>query len=117
VEKVNRNLIENVTENVTEKQKSTEKSREKSTEKILMLMKNNPHITIRELIELIGIKERAIIKNINKLKAQNRLRREGPDKGGYWVVIDKQIPCKNEVQHAGHDIIKRNDKNLKTKKL
>ncbi|GHV30490.1 hypothetical protein FACS1894177_03160 [Bacteroidia bacterium] len=70
-------------------EKSAEKSAEsaeKSAEKMLLLMKQNPNITIRQLIELIGIKERAIINNINKLKKSGLLERIGADKGGYWKI-------------------------------
>jgi biotin operon repressor len=38
----------------------------------------------------IGISKRAILKQIDKLKEQGRLRRIGPAKGGYWEVIEKE---------------------------
>ena len=50
-------------------------------------MKENPNITIRQIVDVVGIKERAVIKNINKLKSQNLLHREGADKGGKWIVV------------------------------
>ncbi|GHT61918.1 hypothetical protein AGMMS50239_13910 [Bacteroidia bacterium] len=76
---------EQVPGNEKSAEKSTE-SAEKSAEKMLLLMKQNPNITIRQLIELIGIKERAIINNINKLKKSGLLERIGADKGGYWKI-------------------------------
>jgi len=82
---------ENVIEN---REKTTQKSREKSAEKILLLMKKNPDITIRQIVDIVGIKERAVIKNIKILKSQNLLRREGPDKGGYWVITEKEKKSK-----------------------
>ena len=63
------------------------KSSEKSSEKILNLMKENNKITIKELAEKIGISTRAIEKNIENLKSDNKLKRAGSDKGGYWEII------------------------------
>jgi len=40
-----------------------------------------------QLAKIIGITRRAILKQINKLKNQKRLRRVGPDKGGHWEVV------------------------------
>ncbi len=70
-----------------DKEKSSKKSSEKSSEKILNLMKNNNKITIKELAEKIGISTRAIEKNIENLKSDNKLKRIGSDKGGYWEII------------------------------
>ena len=36
----------------------------------------------------IGISEKAIEKHLSNLKAEGRLKRNGPDKGGEWVVLD-----------------------------
>ena len=36
----------------------------------------------------IGISEKAIEKHLSNLKAEGRLMRNGPDKGGEWVVLD-----------------------------
>lgn len=39
--------------------------------------------------EILGITKRAVLKQVNKLKAQNRLRRVGAARGGYWEVIEQ----------------------------
>lgn len=67
-------------------QKSTRKSTQKSTQKIIELMQNDPAITIAELALHVGITEWAIKKQIRKMKAQGRIQRIGPDKGGHWQV-------------------------------
>jgi len=36
----------------------------------------------------LGITKRAVLKQIDKLKEQGRLRRIGPAKGGYWEVVE-----------------------------
>ena len=50
-------------------------------------MRVDQTITIAQLVENVGVKDRAIKKQIEKLKAQGRIRRVGPDKGGHWEVI------------------------------
>ena len=65
---------------------SAEKSSPKSSQKIIELMKNDPMITIADLALRVGITERAIKKQIGKLKAQGRIQRIGPDRGGRWQV-------------------------------
>ena len=65
-----------------------EKSSQKSSQKIVELMRTDPAITIADLVQNIGITDRAIKKQIEKLKAQGRIRRVGPDKGGYWEVVE-----------------------------
>ena len=64
------------------------KTTEKTTEKIVRLMKANPYITNKELAEVCGITEDGVYWNTKKLKKNNRIRRIGGDKGGYWVVIE-----------------------------
>jgi ATP-dependent DNA helicase RecG len=49
-------------------------------------MRSDPEITIAELAARIGISDRAIKKQITKLKQQHLIRRIGPDKGGHWEV-------------------------------
>lgn len=72
--------------------KSTEDGREKkqkSREKIIQLLKAHPEYSARKLAESIGITPKAIEKQLAKLKADGSIKREGPDKGGRWVVLAK----------------------------
>lgn len=62
---------------------------EKSSAKIVQLMKGNKYITIPEIAVLINITERSVERNIANLKKQNKIYREGADKGGYWRVIEE----------------------------
>jgi len=66
----------------------SQKSSQKSSQKILNLMQQNPAITIHELAEEIGISDRAIKRQITRLKEQGQLIRIGADRGGHWQVID-----------------------------
>ena len=60
----------------------------KSSQKIIEIMQSNPGVTIAELLEQVGIGDKAIEKQILKLKEQNFIRRIGPAKGGYWEVVE-----------------------------
>ena len=63
-------------------------SSQKTDMQIIGLIRQDPSITVEQLRIIIGITGRAVLKQINKLKIQGRLRRVGPDKGGYWEVIE-----------------------------
>ena len=67
---------------------SGQKTTEKTTEKILRLMRENPHITNKELAEACGITEDGVYWNTKKLKENNIIRRVGGDKGGHWEIVD-----------------------------
>ncbi|HRT18437.1 MAG TPA: winged helix-turn-helix transcriptional regulator [Candidatus Paceibacterota bacterium] len=77
-ESVSRELVEKVGSKLVENQI-----------KILLLLKEKPSITKKQLSEILRISKIAVDKNIDKLKSLNLLKRVGPDKGGYWEVIEK----------------------------
>jgi ATP-dependent DNA helicase RecG len=58
----------------------------KTSGKILEAILQNNTITIPELSILIGVTERSIERNIQKLQKEGELKRVGPAKGGYWQV-------------------------------
>jgi predicted HTH transcriptional regulator len=51
-------------------------------------MQGNQKITIADLAQRVGVTDRAIKKQLDKLKTLGRIRRIGPDKGGHWEVIE-----------------------------
>ena len=51
------------------------------------MIKNNNKITINEISAKINKGLTATKERIKKLKKQNKIKRIGPDKGGYWEVI------------------------------
>ena len=104
VAKVTEKLPENsgkVTENsnkVTEKvanklQKVTEKALQlgdvltENKLKILHLIIEDPYITKSDLVSTIGISYTSISRNIEAMRGKY-LRRVGPDKGGFWEIIE-----------------------------
>ena len=76
-------------QNVNETGLSTQKTVEKTVEKILLLMKDNPKITVAKLSEQLHLSRRGIEESIKSLKANNIIRRVGPDKGGHWEIVEE----------------------------
>ena len=50
------------------------------------MLAENPFLTISGLSAAVGIGTKAIEKQLAKLKAEGRLKRVGPDKGGHWEL-------------------------------
>ncbi|MFO7750505.1 MAG: putative DNA binding domain-containing protein [Desulfobacteraceae bacterium] len=59
----------------------------KASGKILNACREKPSVTIPELAVLIGITERSVQRNIQKLQKDGLLRRVGGRKEGHWEVI------------------------------
>ena len=62
-----------------------EKTWVKTPEQILMLLQQNPHMTLSEVAGSIGKSVSTVERAVAKLKKQNRLAYHGPKKGGYWM--------------------------------
>ena len=61
---------------------------ESTTLSVLKLIQENSYITRKELSSKLGISITAIQKHINKLKFNNKIKREGPaTNGGRWVIL------------------------------
>ncbi|ASF46208.1 Fic family protein [Methylovulum psychrotolerans] len=60
----------------------------KTSGKALALLRENTRLTIPELALAIGVTERSIERNLQKLQQENRLRRVGSSKGGYWELLE-----------------------------
>ena len=64
------------------------KSRVKTPDRILRLLRDAPDATRIDIAEALGLSVKAVEKNLAQLKADGRLRRVGPDKGGHWEVVE-----------------------------
>jgi ATP-dependent DNA helicase RecG len=84
-EKTTETATETATEKTTET--ATETATEKTTEKIVRLIRENPHITNKELAAACGITEDGVYWNTKKLRKNNIIRRVGGDFGGHWEVL------------------------------
>jgi predicted HTH transcriptional regulator len=70
-------------------EKTVEKTVGETVEKILKLLQDNPNITQEELVRLTGLTRRGVEWNISQLKAKGVIERIGPNKGGYWKILQK----------------------------
>ncbi|MBO5132270.1 MAG: HTH domain-containing protein, partial [Paludibacteraceae bacterium] len=52
-------------------------------------IRNNPNVTLSEIAEKIGVSRRWIATNMKHLQDTGVVKRVGPNKGGYWKIIDK----------------------------
>ena len=69
-----------------EMKESNQKSNWKSNRKILVAMRRNPKVTIRELQEETGLSESGVKKIIRQLRGEGLVQRIGGAKGGHWEV-------------------------------
>lgn len=56
--------------------------------KLMALLKAHPTATMTELAERLALSRRGVKWQLDKLKAQGRLRRVGPVRGGRWEVLE-----------------------------
>ena len=68
---------------------SNQKGNPKSNQKILMAMRENPNITIKELQEITGLSESGVKKNIRQMREGGIVSRVGGAKGGHWLINSK----------------------------
>ena len=60
------------------------------------MIKEDPYISTSKMAEIIGVDRRNIARNIKKLQEQGVVRRVGPDKGGFWEVIELLLSGKTQ---------------------
>ncbi|MGD9886480.1 MAG: RNA-binding domain-containing protein [Bacilli bacterium] len=59
--------------------------------KIMDTMRNNPNVTINQLMIITGLSEPGIKKNLKMLKQYGCIVRIGANKNGYWEVLKQEI--------------------------
>ncbi len=67
--------------------KTTQKTTQKTAQKILDILAKNPGATRAELASATGLSPDGVKWNLDKLKKSGKIRRVGPDRGGYWEVV------------------------------
>jgi len=70
-------------------EKVDRKGGQKTRETILELIKKDEKITSSKMAEVIGINRSAVSKHLKKLQDEGFIRRDGPDKGGKWVIVGR----------------------------
>ena len=58
------------------------------SDRILALLRRNPSASRREIAATLGTTRSTIRYRLDKLRAAGKIERVGPDKGGYWKVLD-----------------------------
>ena len=81
-------ISKSLQKHIDESSKSDQESRQKSDQRILILMKKNRKITINGICLKLSMSESGVKKVIKKLKEQNKLKRVGSLKSGYWEIIN-----------------------------
>ena len=79
--------FQNVGENVGEKTEKTLKGKAKREQDILGLMRSDPKIPSAELAKTLQVTDRTIERDIARLREENKIKRQGGDKGGEWVIL------------------------------
>lgn len=85
------------TDNGSEKgsELSSEKSRAGSdmphdvVQSILDAIRQNSKVSAAEIAMKLGMSSRAVEKRIKSMRENGIIRRGGPDRGGYWGIIEK----------------------------
>jgi len=65
----------------------SQESNKKTARAILKYLSKNPKVSVNTIVRELSISIEIVRWQIEKLKSAGRLRRIGPDKGGYWEVI------------------------------
>lgn len=67
--------------------KAVEKTVEKTADMVLSILARDPKCTTLSLAGLTGLTRRGVEWSLRRLKEQGKIRRVGPDKGGYWEIL------------------------------
>ena len=59
----------------------------KPREAILGMITQNSKVTSTQMAEALGINRSAVSKHLKKMQEDGIIKREGPDKGGKWIVL------------------------------
>ena len=78
--------IDNTTQKTTQGNEGT--TQKTPQERLIELLKANPNLSRSDLATLLKLSEDGVKYQIKKLKDKGIIKREGPDKGGYWEVIE-----------------------------
>lgn len=70
------------------KKESREKGKEKSKENVIRILGQNPFTTVSEIMLATKLSRSGVEKIIRQLKESGKIRRVGPDRGGYWEICE-----------------------------
>jgi len=55
--------------------------------KIIKYIEANSTITVVELALMLHVSKRTVLRDIEKLKTENKLARTGSEKAGHWEIV------------------------------
>lgn len=67
--------------------KSSPKGSPKTEDQIIDMIKYDKHVTTSAMADQLGISKRAVLKQIDKLKVQGKIKRKGSARAGYWELV------------------------------
>ena len=70
---------------------SIQKNYPKASDLILSLISKNGTLTRKQLADKTRLTEDGVKWNLNQLRKTGIIRRVGPNKGGHWEIIEKDI--------------------------
>ncbi len=66
----------------------SEKTTQKTDQEILDVLRQNPALSRREIADILrNITEDGVKYQLSQLKANGKIKRVGPDRGGHWEVM------------------------------
>ena len=71
------------------KDENEQSSKQSRKNRIVIIIENNPNISTRQLMELMGLSKTTIQKYLSELSKENFIEHIGPKYGGYWIVRKK----------------------------
>lgn len=79
--------IDEVPDKPSEVPDKSDKVPDKIELQILLLLKQNPSITIPELMGMLYLSDRGVNNHLDRLREQNKIRRVGARKNGHWEIV------------------------------
>lgn len=80
-------MLEVILESIQSSVKNSVKNSVNTEDKILILMKQNTIITMKQLAQVLNLTQRAVEKQVAKLKDEGKLKRVGSARKGEWEII------------------------------
>ena len=66
----------------------------KKAETIVSMINQNQGVTISDFENELGVGHTTVKKILKEMQAEGFIRRDGPDKGGHWIVLKSEKPTK-----------------------
>ncbi len=82
-------MLQEILKTLKVRYEKSENTQENTQEKILILIREQPELTRRELASMLGKTEDSIKYHLLKLTQKGIIKHVGSTKGGKWIIIEK----------------------------